>query len=246
MQNAWLVSESEHKVTFLQILGCGIEELDNCRLSLTYKDKFATGLAQMCFLEGLLIRSLCICICTNSNFLCRPRCMKLLPYAHWHCFQEKWQLLDFQSCIESVALISSQPSDGWLGSASYYIFEVGKLLDLFLLYYWQGRFWHVLIAIQAFAYRIFLNRIITHFSVIFKFLCKLFLVIIAQQFWAESDGFPAPTITPCWFLHCGTVIPPVLYQFSCRRVGLLYPEHEYNFETWWKDTRSTVSWHQAT
>ncbi|CAK9876538.1 unnamed protein product [Sphagnum jensenii] len=31
-------------------------ELDNCRLWLTYKDKFATGLAQMCFLEGTFDR----------------------------------------------------------------------------------------------------------------------------------------------------------------------------------------------
>jgi hypothetical protein len=56
MQNARLVSESEHKVTFLLILGCGTQELDNCRLQLTYKDKFATGLAQMCFLEGTFDR----------------------------------------------------------------------------------------------------------------------------------------------------------------------------------------------
>jgi hypothetical protein len=73
--------------------------------------------------------------------------MKLPPYVRCHRFQEKWQLLDFQSCVESVALISNQTSDGWIGSASYYIFQVEKLVDFILLYYWQGRFWRVPIAI---------------------------------------------------------------------------------------------------
>jgi hypothetical protein len=110
--------------------------------------------------------------------------------------------LTFNCVFESVALISSQPSDGWLGSASYYNFQVENFWIYFYCIIVRADFDVYSLPYRLLLTGIFLNRIITQdFSVIFKFLCKLFLVIIAQQFLAESDGFPAPTITPCWFLH---------------------------------------------
>jgi len=188
----------------------------------------------------------------NGNYLTFYEVATICAWSCHHMYaaiasRKNGNYLTFNCVFESFALISSQPSDGWLGSASYYIFQVENFWIYFYCIIDRADSDVYSLPYRLLLTGIFLNRIITQdFSVIFKFLCKLFLVIIAQQFWADSDGFPAPTITPCWFLHCGTFIPPVLHHFSCRRVGLLYPEHEYNFEAWWKDTRYTVSWQQAT
>ncbi len=144
--------------------------------------------------------------------------MKLPPYVRCHCFQEKWQLLDFQLCVESVALISSQPSDGWLGSASYYIFEVGKLLDLFLLYYWQGRSWHVLIAIQVFAYRdfpeqnhyTFLCNLQVFVQAFFSYYCS---TILSREWWFSCTNNYTMLVSTLWDFYTSS-FTPVFMQVS--------------------------------